>query len=233
MCSPPRSLSACPFLPPQAATSMAMTMQHDYGISLPINTSRCSPGGPPTLHRGCHCAPRMVWPLSSAPVTQRQLTADSPEGTCCLLNMSSSFRSFVEHAFFSSSLMFQIRLFWACAREPAAERPAPLKERNPAGGRLHPGLLLPLVTAPRSAELPRGCRIPRTVLPARGRGVRLGRGRSGRTKAGGEAAAQAPGSPEPAPQGQVPGHTGTHPKHQVHLPQHPAPKGGRGGSSTT
>lgn len=138
--------------------------------------------------------------------------------------MSSSFRSFVEHAFFSSSLMFQIRLFWACAREPAAERPAPLKERNPTGGRLHPGLLLPLVTAPRSAELPRGCRIPRTVLPARGRGVRLGRGRSGRAKAGGEAAAQAPWSPEPVPQGQVPGHAGTHPKHQVHLPQHPAPR---------
>lgn len=75
----------------------------------------------------------------AAPKTQGQLTADSPEGTCCLLKMSSSFRSFVEHAFFSSSLTFQIRSFWACERQSAAERSALLRERSPTRGRVHPG----------------------------------------------------------------------------------------------
>lgn len=133
-CGPPRCLSACPFLPPQMATSMAMTMQHDCGMSLPINTGRCSTGGPPTLHRDSH----RTRPGRLA-VTQGQLTADSPEGTCCLLKMSSSFRSFVEHAFFSSSLTFQIRSFWACVRQPAAERSALLRERSPTRGRVHLG----------------------------------------------------------------------------------------------
>lgn len=44
---------------------------------------------------------------------QGQLTADSPDGTCCWLKMSNSFKSLVEHDFFSSSLMFQISSFWA------------------------------------------------------------------------------------------------------------------------
>lgn len=43
--------------------------------------------------------------------TAGALTADSPDGTCCWLKMSSSFRSLVEHAFFSSSLIFQISSF--------------------------------------------------------------------------------------------------------------------------
>lgn len=67
-------------------------------------------------------------------LTQRQLTADSPEGTCCWLAMSSSLRSFVEHAFFSSSLMFQISSFWAYGRDPAAEGPALPKAGNPREG---------------------------------------------------------------------------------------------------
>lgn len=51
-----------------------------------------------------------LWALVPWP---RSLTADSPEGTRCLLKISSSFRSLVEHTFFSSSLTFQIRSFWA------------------------------------------------------------------------------------------------------------------------
>lgn len=104
----------------------------------------------------------------AAPVTQGQLTADSPEGTSCLLKMSSSFRSFVEHAFFSSSLTFQIRSFWACVRQPAADRLALFRERSPTRGRVHPG---PFGSHHSPASQPcseRSCRIPRTLLPARG-----------------------------------------------------------------
>lgn len=59
------------------------------------------------------------------------------------MKMSSSFRSFVEHTFLSSSLTFQMRSFWVCGQDPAAEIPVFSKERNPTkkGTGPHPVLL--------------------------------------------------------------------------------------------
>lgn len=157
----------------------------------------------------------------AAPVTQGQLTADSPEGTSCLLKMSSSFRSFVEHAFFSSSLTFQIRSFWACVRQPAADRLALFRERSPTRGRVHPG---PFGSHHSPASQPcseRSCRIPRTLLPARGTMSESAWGLG----------TWALESPEPAPQRQIPGHT-SRKAPGLSVPT-PSTEGRRDGSPTT